>query len=301
MKAIIQNKYGGPETLQLANVSTPEMNDNEIQVKIHASNIASGDMRINTMDVPSILKPIMWVLFGLKGPKRKIRGISASGVVSNTGSKVTKFKKGDAIYFINSMKAGCLAEYVTLSEKAVIARKPEQLSFVQAAPVAFGALSAYHFINAKNIQKDNEVLIYGASGSVGSYALQLAKYYGATVTAVSSKKNHKILLELGADHTIDYHTSDFRLQNKQYDVVFDAVGKLSKKSCKDVLKSSAKYLSIKAPTKESIVRLEELNAIIEEGKLTTLIDSVFELEEYKQAHELTYSGHKTGNVVLKIV
>jgi NADPH:quinone reductase-like Zn-dependent oxidoreductase len=301
MKAIIQNKYGGPETLQLANVSTPVMHDKEIQVKIYASNIASGDMRINTMAVPSVLKPIMWVLFGLKGPRRKIRGISASGVVSEIGSKVTKFKKGDAIYFINSMKAGCLAEYTTLSEKAVIAKKPVKLNFIEAAPVAFGALSAYHFINSKNVQKGKNVLIFGASGSVGSYALQLAKYYGATVTAVSSKKNHKVLLDLGADHTIDYHTDDFRLQKKKYDVVFDAVGKLSKKSCKEVLESGSKYLSVKMPTKESIVRLEELNAIIEEGKLITLIDSVFEMEEYKEAHELTYSGHKTGNVVLKIV
>ena len=188
-----------------------------------------------------------------------------------------------------------------MNEKAVIAIKPNKISFIEAAPIAFGAMSAYHFINSKSIQKGNDVLIYGASGSVGSYALQLAKYYGATVTAVSSKKNHKILLELGADHVIDYVTDDFRLQNKKYDIVFDAVGKLSKKSCKDVLNSQAKYMSVKTPTKESSVRLEELNKIIEEGKLNTVIDSTYELTEYAQAHTHTYSGHKVGNVVIKIL
>lgn len=300
MKAIIQERYGGPETLHLAEVENPTMTDNELLIQIKATNISSGDMRVNTLDVPTILKPLMRLIFGWKGPRNKIRGISASGVVVDTGSNIKNYTKGDSVYFINSMKAGCLAEYITLSEKSILAKKPDNLSYIEAAPIAFGAMSAIHFIHHQSIQVGQQVLIYGASGSVGSYALQLAKHYGAEVTAISSKKNHEVLLKLGADHVIDYHTTDFRKANKQYDVIFDAVGKLTKKSCKNVLQHDGKYLSIKLPTKESVSRLERLNDIIEKGHLQTLIDTVYPLDQYKEAHTHVYGGHKVGNVVIQL-
>lgn len=300
MKAIIQNTYGGPDTLHLVEVEKPTVIEKELLIQIKATNIASGDMRVNTLDVPTLLKPLMRLIFGWKGPRNKVRGISASGVVVDTGSNVTNYTIGDSVYFINSMKAGCLAEYITLTEKSILAKKPDNISYKEAAPIAFGAMSAIHFINRQNIQVGQQVLIYGASGSVGSYALQLAKHYGAEVTAVSSKKNHEVLLTLGADHVIDYHTVDFRKANKKYDIIFDAVGKLTKKSCKEVLQKNGKYLSIKLPTKESVLRLERLNEIIEKGDLKTLIDKVYPLEQYKEAHTHVYGGHKVGNVVIQV-
>jgi len=300
MKAIIQERYGGVEQLFLKNVNIPKYKDNQILVKMRVANVSSGDAKINTLRVNPLLRLLLRLVFGFRGPRSKIRGISGVGEVVEVGVKVTRYQKGDVIYFINSMKAGCLAEYVVLDESVVSAHKPSMLSDEEAAPLAFGALSAYHFINAKTIQKDSRVLIYGASGSLGTYAIQLAKYYGATVTAVSSKKNHQVLKALGADDVIDYHTTDFRDDNRVYDVIFDAVMKINKRHCKKVLKPDGRYLSVKMPTKESSQRLIEINRMIEEGKLTTYLDHVYMFEAYKEAHERVYSGHKVGNVVIHI-
>lgn len=300
MRAVVQDTYGEVDTLHIVKVDTPKYGDNQILVKMYATNISSGDMKINTLNVPFILRVMMRLVFGFKGPRRKIRGIAGSGEVVGLGKHVSQYQKGDAIYFINSMKAGALAEYIVLNEKAVIAKKPESISYVQAAPIAFGALSAYHFINKKTVKPGSDVLIYGASGSLGTYALQLAKYFGGHVTCVSSEKNHSVLKDLGADFVIDYHKEDFRRQSKNYDLIFDAVMKINRRSCKHILKPNGKYLSVKSPTKESIERLYELNQIIDEGKLISYVEKVYELDAYKQAHTHVYDGHKVGNVVLKI-
>lgn len=299
MKAVLQDKYGGVEQLHLEDVVTPTYKDNELLIEVHTSNVASGDMKVNTLQVPPVLKPIMKLIFGIKGPRQKIRGISGAGVIKEVGSKVTKYSVGESVYFINSMKAGCMAEYVVLNEKSILAPIPQNISFEEAAPLSFGAMSAYHFINEKTIKKDDEVVIYGASGSIGTYALQLAKYYGANVTAIASKKHHTVLKTIGADCIVDYTVVDFREQTKKYDVIFDAVGKINKKSCKHILKPGGKYLSIKLPTKEDSNRLLALNKIIEENQLKTVIDQVYDFTEYKEAHQKTYSGHKQGNVVIK--
>ena len=204
------------------------------------------------------------------------------------------------VYFINSLKAGCLAEYVVLNNKSVIAKIPDNISFNESAPLAFGAMSALHFVNKSTIQKDDQVLIYGASGSVGSYALQLAKFYGAIVTAVCSEKNHKIMKQIGADYVIDYHKTDFTKGNIKYDYVFDAVMKTKKKDVKKVLSPNGKYKTTKSPTSEKIEKLKTINQIIKKGKLTTVIDKIYEFQHYKEAHEHVYSKHKTGNVLIEI-
>lgn len=299
MKAIIQEKYGDVDQLELTEVEKPTIKDNEILVEIHAVNIASGDWRVNTLSVPKLLKPIMRAVFGFSGPRKKVRGMSASGKIVEIGSKVTTFKINDEVYFIDSMNFGCLADYKVLKDKSVIAKKPGNISHKDAAPVSFGAMSAYHFINGNNISKDMRVLIYGASGSVGSYAVQLAKHYGAIVTAVSSRKNHDVLEKIGADHLIDYTTTDITQITKKFDVVFDAVGKVSKSKTKNLLNDTGKYYSIKSPTKEAVNRLHTLNEIIEKGNLKTVIDSEYTKEQYESAHIKTYSGHKVGNVVIK--
>jgi len=300
MKAIIQKEYGGVDKLTLEEVEKPLISKNQILVEVHTANISSGDMRVNTLDIPLPLIPIFKIIFGFKGPRNQIRGITGSGVVSEIGNNVKEYKVGEKIYFINSLKAGCLAEYVVLNNKSIIAKIPDNISFNESAPLAFGAMSALHFVNKSTIQKDDQVLIYGASGSVGSYALQLAKFYGAIVTAVCSEKNHKIMKQIGADYVIDYHKTDFTKGNKKYDYVFDAVMKTKKKDVKKVLSPNGKYKTTKSPTSEKIEKLKTINQIIEKGKLTTVIDKVYEFQHYKEAHEHVYLKHKTGNVLIEI-
>jgi NADPH:quinone reductase-like Zn-dependent oxidoreductase len=300
MKAVIQTRYGGPELLELISTPIPAVKENEVLIQIKATNVASGDWRVNTLSVPTILKPIMRLIFGFRGPRQKIRGVTAAGSIVETGSKVTSYEKGNHVYFINTMKAGCLAEFIVLKESAVMAKIPNNMDFIEAAPLAFGAMSAYHFVNQNTVQQNMKVLIYGASGSVGSYAVQLAKYYGAEVTAVSSSKHHEALLNLGVNHVIDYTEHDFRADTKQYDFILDAVGKITKRSCKPVLNTGGKYYSVKSPTKEDSKRLESINKIIEEGGIETLIDKVYPFEEFKEAHIHTYGGHKCGNVIIQI-
>jgi len=301
MKAVIQTRYGGPELLKLVSTPIPTVKENEILIQIKATNVSSGDWRVNTLSVPTILKPIMRSIFGFRGPRQKIRGITGAGTIIKTGSKVSSFEPGGHVYFINSIKAGCLAEFIVLKESSIIAKIPDTMNFTEAAPLAFGAMTAYHFINKNTIQQNMEVLIYGASGSVGSYAVQLAKYYGAEVTAVSSFKHHKELLKLGADHVIDYTQHDFRTDLKQFDVILDAVGKISKGSCKAVLNPTGKYYTVKSPTKEDSCRLESINKIIEEGRMKTLIDKVYPFNEFKEAHIHVYDGHKCGNVIIQVI
>lgn len=300
MRAIIQKKYGGVETLKITETTKPLIKEKEVLIQIHVANIASGDMRINTLDVPFGLKTIMRLFFGWNSPRNEIRGITASGKVIETGKDVNKYKIGDRVNFINSIGAGCLAEYICLSENKIISIIGDKVTYQQAAPVAFGAMSAYHFINENTINLGDEVLIYGASGSVGSYAVQLGVLYGANITAVCSKKNHEIVKSLGALHLIDYKTTDFSKENKKYDVIFDAVGKIKKANVKSVLKPGGKYLSIKFPTKEKQDRLDKMNEIMKQGKMISLMDKEFVFEDFKEAHELVYSKHKVGNVVINI-
>jgi NADPH:quinone reductase-like Zn-dependent oxidoreductase len=300
MKAVVQYKYGGADKLFLEEVSKPTIKDNQILIEVHAANIASGDMRINTIDVPMLLKPIFRLIFGFTGPRKKVRGLTGSGKIVEIGKKVTKYKKGDRVNYINSMNAGCLAEFLVLKEKSVMAKIADNVSYIDSAPIAFGAMSAFHFINEDTVKKGYKVLIYGASGSVGSYALQLAKYYGAEVTAVCSKKNHEVMKSIGADNVIDYKTEDFTNSSVRYDVVFDSVSKVSKKQCKAVLNDNGVFMSVRTLTKEMSSRVELLNGLLSENKISTLIDQVFKLEEYKEAHELVYGKHKVGNVVIEL-
>ena len=300
MKAIIQKKYGGVDKLTLKEVEKPTISKNQMLIKVYAANVSSGDMRLNTLDVPLLLIPMVKLIFGFKGPRNQTRGISGSGVVSEIGSNIKEYKVGDKIYFINTIKAGCLAEYVVLNNKSIISKIPDNLSFNESAPLAFGAMSALHFINESTIQKGDQVLVYGASGSVGSYAIQLSKYYGATVTAVCSKKNHKIMQQIGADYVIDYYKTDFTKGNKKYDFVFDTVMKTAKKDVKKILFTNGKYKTTKSPSSEKIERLKKINQIIKEGKLITVIDKVYKLQNYKEAHEHVYSKHKIGNVIVEI-
>lgn len=299
MKAIIQKKYGGTDKLQLVDVATPTIKDNEVLIEVYAANVASGDMRINTLDVPLMLRPLLRLIFGFTGPRKAIRGVTGSGKIIKVGEKVSKYKIGDRVNYINSMGAGCMAEFLPLKETAVMSKIHDNVSYIDAAPIPFGAMSAYHFINEDSIKQGDKVLIYGASGSVGSYALQLAKFYGAHVTAVTSKKNHDAMKSIGADAVIDYKTEDFRKTTEKYDVIFDAVLKINKKQAMEVLNPNGTFLSIKSLTKEKSSRIKTLNDLLSKNEIKTLIDKVYDIHEYKEAHKNVYGKHKVGNVVIE--
>jgi len=300
MKAIIQNEYGDESKLKVIEVEKPIIDANQVLIKIYSSNIASGDMRINTLDVPSFFKLIMKIIFGFKGPRNKIRGITAAGQIIEVGAKVKSYNIGDKVNFISSMKAGCLAEYIAMPEKAVMAKFDDSLSYEEAAPIAFGAMSALRFINKKTIKQNSNVLIYGASGSVGTYSVCLAKHFGAKVTAVCSGRNKDVVQSIGADKVIDYEKDDILDSKVKYDLIFDAVMKFPKKKAKALLKKDGKYLSIIMPTSEEKSKIELLNNLLLQKKITTVIDKVFSFNDYKAAHKLVYSKHKTGNVIINI-
>jgi NADPH:quinone reductase-like Zn-dependent oxidoreductase len=300
MKAIHQEGYGSPDVLQVRETQKPVPKDNEILIELEYANVSSGDAKIRSLQVPFIFKPVLKLIYGWKGLRRKIAGSAGAGTVIEVGKSVTTFQVGDKVYAINGMKLGYYAEFTTVKETGCVAKIPISMSTKEAAPLAFGALTAYHFTNQKNIKKGQKVLIYGASGSVGTYAIQFAKFYGAEVTAVSSQKNHPLLLELGVDHVIDYKIVDFRTQSKKYDVIFDAVGYIKKSTVKKVLTQDGKFLSVTAMTTEKQSLLLEINEIIKEAKIQSVISEEFTFERIQDAHTRVDSGRKIGNILLKI-
>jgi NADPH:quinone reductase-like Zn-dependent oxidoreductase len=300
MKAIIQKVYGDESTLQLIDTSSPIIKKtNDILIEVKYANISAGDKNINTLNLPQPIKTVMRLVFGFNGPRAKVRGISGSGVVKSVGTDVIGFKAGDHVNFINSISAGVMAEQLLLNSRSKISLVADNVNLEYAAPIAFGALTASHFINEVSVKKGDSVLIYGASGSVGSYAAQLAKYYGANVTGVASSKHHEILKSLKLNKLIDYTKQDITKLDTKFDLILDAVGFLPKSKTKNILEDKGKYLTIKSPTAENLTRLAFLNKLLSEGKLITVIDKVYSLEEFREAHRKVYDGHKSGNVILR--
>lgn len=302
MKAIVQFKYGQEDTLSLKEVIfNPSLLSHQILIKIHAANISSGDKNINTLALKFPLNLLIQLVFGVGKPRASIRGISGAGEVIEVGSKVTRFKPGQRVNFINSMKASVMAEYLTLDEKSIVASFDKNIEYKDAAPIAFGAMTAFHFINNKTVKKDDKILVYGASGSVGSYAVSLAAYYQGQVTAIASKKHHPALAVLPFKNIIDYQTHPLETMKGTYDIIFDAVGKLTKKDVKHLSSMKTKFFSVKSMTKEDTQRLVQLNALLKNKNIVTIIDQVYPLAQFKEAHRHVYQGHKTGNIILSMM
>jgi NADPH:quinone reductase-like Zn-dependent oxidoreductase len=324
MKAIVHTAYGPPDELQLKEVEKPVPKDNEVLIRIHATTVTTSDCNIrNQTFVPGVLRLPIRMQFGLLKPKELILGFDLAGDVEAVGKDVTRFKEGDQVFGTTEPAYGAHAEYVCLPEDGVLTAKPANMTYEEAATIPVIGNTALHFVrDLGNVQAGQDVLINGASGGIGTFAVQLAKYYGAEVTGVCSTRNVEMVRSLGADHVIDYTREDFTRSGQTYDVIFDAVSKSSFSRCRDSLKENGLYLvtvpkvtvllqvlwtskrggkQVKmegAPAKlENLVFLKEL---IEAGELGTVIDRRYPLEQTAEAFRYVEKGHKKGNVVITV-
>lgn len=297
MKAVVYEKYGPPEVLELRNIEKPVPKANEILVKVYSTTVTAGDWRMRKAD------PFMVRIFGglFKPSRVKILGFELSGVVEEIGKGTTSFKKGDHIFASCGLKFGGYAEYKCLPVNDLIAIKPSNMTFEEAATVPIGGLTALRLLKRAAVKKGDNVLIYGASGSVGTFAVQIAKHYGAKITAVCSTANIDLVSSLGADKVIDYIKEDFTKTEARFNVILDAVGKTSKSESKNLLQPGGKYISVSGSPKSNSDDMLVLKELIESGKLKTVIDRRYTLEQIREAHAYVEKFHKKGNVVVNIL
>ena len=323
MKAMVCTKYGSPEVLQLTAVEKPIPKDHEVLLKILATTVTSGDARMRSFNVPLLFWLPYRIFLGIRKPKNDILGTSFSGKIEAVGKAVKLFKVGDPIFGSSDAKQSCYAEYICLPEDGVLTLKPKNMSDEEAAALFFGGHTALHFLRKGKIQSGQKVLIYGASGCVGTYAVQLARYFGAEVTGVCSTTNLELVKSLGADKVIDYTTTDFTKSGAAYDIIFDTTGKSSFSGCIKSLKKKGVYLRTVHLTLSPILRgiwtsitsskkviggvanekredLEFLKKLWEEGNLKAVIDKVYPFEQIPAAHEYLDTGRKKGSLVINV-
>lgn len=310
MKAIVCTRYGPPEVLQLKEVEKPSPKNNEVLIKVYATAVTASDSLMRRSDLPFMFSLMRRLGAGLIKPRRPIPGFVVAGEVEAVGQNVRLFRKGDQVYGSVGIRQGAFAEYACMTEKATmtgcVAMKPETMSYEEAAAVPYGGMIASHFLNKGNIRPGQKVLIYGASGAIGTAAVQLVKYAGAEVAGVCSTSNLELVKSLGADKVIDYTTEDVLNSDDLYDLVFDAVGRRKtsklKVHCKLAVTPGGRYLSVDRgmprPRTEYLVHLKQL---IEQGKFKAVVDRIYPLEQMVEAHRYVDQGHKKGNVVIRVV
>jgi NADPH:quinone reductase-like Zn-dependent oxidoreductase len=300
MKAIVCTGSGKPDVLKLKDVERPVPKENEILVKVHAGTVTIGDAIIRK--IPRFFMLAMSVMSSFK--VRKIPGHEFAGEVVGVGRDVKRFKSGDQVFGTTTgLSYGGNAEYVCVPEEwkqGVVAEKPANVTYEEAACIPIGGMTALQILRKGNIEKGQKVLVYGASGSVGTYVVQLAKYFGAEVTGVCSTSNLEMVRAIGADKVIDYTKLDFRKNGEKYDVIFDAVRKIKASSCESSLNENGIFLSSRIPTSEEKEDLNFLKELVEEGRIKPVIDRTYPLEKTVEAHRYVDLGHKKGNVVISV-
>ena len=300
MKAIVSTKHGPPEVLQLKEVPKPISGEKEILIRVHAATVTQGDVMLRK------LHPMMYLpmrLFGVR--RKKIPGHEFAGEIESVGADVKRFKAGDQVFGTTTgLSVGANAEYVCLPEEwatGVLAIKPVNISYEEAAALPVGGMTALYILRKGNIQNGQKVLVYGASGSVGTFAVQLTKHhFGAQVTGVCSTANIELVKSLGANQVIDYTKEDVTKNGQTFDVVFDAVGKFSSTQSKGLLKENGVFLTVQTTTKEENENLVTLKELVEAGKVKAVIDKRYPLEEVADAHRYVETGRKKGNVVITV-
>ncbi|MCA9889329.1 MAG: NAD(P)-dependent alcohol dehydrogenase [Anaerolineae bacterium] len=325
MKAVVYQQYGSPEVLTLSEIEKPSLKNDEILVKVHATSVTTGDVNLrNFVFVPHGFRLITRLVFGINKPKKHVLGIEFAGEVAAVGSEVSKFKVGDAVFGLDGTNWGAYAEYKAVSQNVGVTHKPTNLSYDQAVAIPNGSLTALTFLSKLGkVQPGEKVLIVGASGSVGSAAVQIAKYLGAEVTGVCSARNVDLVKSLGADHVIDYSKEDFTKGRKTYDVIFDTVNKTRFRKCKRILNNGGRFLVgaggplaflqmartalfgskkvLAGTSSESQENLAFIKELVEQGHINPVIDRSYPLAKIVEAHSYVDTGHKRGNVVVTIV
>lgn len=327
MKAVIWTSYGPPEVLELRDVEKPTPGDTQVLIKIHCATVFAGDAEMRALKLPLLFRLPLRLYAGFSKPKRiKILGQELAGEIEAVGKDVRDFKPGDPVFGTTGFTMGGYAEYICRSaqaDEAVLAIKPQNMTFAEAAAVPVGGLEALHFIRKANLCAGDKLLINGAGGSIGTFAIQLAKNAGAIVTAVDSAQKLEVLRSVGADYVIDYARQDFTKNGETYDVIFDVVGKSPFSDSIKSLKENGRYLLanpgtrqmlrglfpflignkqvIIGPANRKTRDLIALRELIEAGKLKTVIDRTYPLDQIVEAHRYVDSGQKTGNVILEIV
>jgi NADPH:quinone reductase-like Zn-dependent oxidoreductase len=323
MKAIFTTKYGSPEVLQQKEIEIPVPKSNEVRVKIHTTTVTVADVRVRSFDVPlSFYIPARFML-GVFKPRKPILGVEVAGEIDEVGSAVTKFKKGDLVFASTFPEFGGYAEYTCLPENGALALKPKNLSLEESAAIPVGAYTALNFLRKAELKAGQKILIYGASGSVGSYAVQIAKHFGANITAVCSAKNFELVKSLGADKLLDYKDPNFNSHLEIYDVVFVAVDKFPFSQAKKILAKNGTFVNISLPLKSLSMTwtslttsqkifsgkndpvtsddLNYLKDLVEAGAMKVVVDCVYSFDQIVEAHHYVDKGHKKGNVLIRVV
>jgi NADPH:quinone reductase-like Zn-dependent oxidoreductase len=302
MKAIVCTKYGSPDVLQLKEVEKPTAKKNEVCIKIFATAVTASDGIVRRFDVPAKFWLPMGLALGFGKPRNPILGLVLAGEVESAGQDAKRFKIGDRVYAFTEFRFGAYAEYVCLPENALIALMPSHVTFEEAAAVPYGGMLALHFLKKGNIDSDQKVLIYGASGAIGTMAVQLAKYFGAQVTGVCSATNLELVKSLGADTVIDYTKEDFTKGTERYDLVLNAVGKRKAQlDCNHALTPNGKHVTVDdGSPKLHTEDLEFLTELLEAAIIKPVIDRRYPLEQMADAHRYVDHGHKKGNVVITV-
>lgn len=315
MKACIYHRYGPPEVLKVEEVPTPIAKSDEVRIKVAYVSVTAGDRRIRASDFPGGMTVMGRLAFGITKPRNKILGSCVSGVIDQVGEGVTEFKTGDRVVAVTGIKMGGCAEYVTIKSKKAVVKIPDSVELPDAAAVLFGGTASLFYIKEKGkLEKGQKVLINGASGAVGTNAVQISKILGGDVTAVTSTNNIDLVKSLGTDEVVDYKNQDVYDLKDKFDLIFDAVGNLDTKKAKTLLMPTGKMLLlvpilkqlvnpdkqvIGSPAPDRKEHVIELIKLLEEKKLKAIVSQVFSPEEIVAAHELSDTGHKVGNILIK--